>query len=104
MLRQSKQEFKYPAFYHGTSTALNIKEYIFPPIYTQIKREEWRAKHIDKVFTTTSLLSAQNYAKKACNKYGGKPVIYRVKPMGNLWNRINGEFLSDKARIIEEIA
>lgn len=32
------------------------------------------------VFFTTSKLSVIKYANKACNKYGGRPIIYLVKP------------------------
>lgn len=67
-------------FYHGTSNALGVKKIILPPIQTKNLREEWRRKYIDKVFFTTSILSAENYAKKACKKYGGNPVVYIVKP------------------------
>ena len=62
-------------FYHGTSDALNIGKLLLPPVITENLREDWRTKHHDKVFFTTSLLSAEMYAKKACKKYGGKPVV-----------------------------
>ena len=58
---------------------------------------------MDKVFFTTSLLSAENYAKKACKKYGGAPVIYMVKPIGQYFNRIKCEYIADKARIIGQM-
>lgn len=76
---------------------------ILPPIQTDILREDWRKKYLDKVFFTTSLLSAENYAKKACKKYGGAPVIYMVKPIGQYFNRIKCEYIADKAVIIGQM-
>ena len=90
-------------FYHGTSNVLNIKKIILPPIHTDILREDWRNKYLDKVFFTTSLLSAENYAKKACNKYGGDPVVYIVKPIGQCFNRIDNEYIADKALVIGQV-
>ena len=90
-------------FYHGTSNTFNIKKVILPPIQTDILRENWRKKYLDKVFFTTSLLSAENYAKKACNKYGGEPVIYLVKPVGQYFNRVDSEYIADKAIIIGQV-
>lgn len=40
--------------------------------------------------------------KKACNKYGGKPVIYIVKPIGQFYNTINTEYIADKALILDK--
>lgn len=74
-----------------------------PPIQTSILREEWRKKYINKVFFTTSLLSADMYAKKACKKYGGNPVVYIVKPVGQYFNRINSEYIADKAVVIGQV-
>ena len=76
---------------------------ILPPIRTNNLREEWRRKYTDKVFFTTSLLSAENYAKKACKKYGGNPVIYVVKPIGQYFNRIDCGYIADKAVVIGQI-
>lgn len=55
------------------------------------------------MFFTSSLLSAENYAKKACKKYGGNPVIYIVKPIGQYFNRMDYEYIADKARVIGQI-
>ena len=55
------------------------------------------------MFFTTSLLSAENYAKKACKKYGGDPVVYLVKPVGQYFNRIDSEYIADKAVIIGQV-
>lgn len=70
-----------------------------PPIITNNKREEWRKKYNNKVFFTTSILTANKFARKACEKYGGNPVVYEVKPIGQYFNTINGEYISDKAII-----
>ena len=90
-------------FYHGTSDILDVKKMILPPIQTKNLREEWRKKYVDKVFFTTSLLSAENYAKKACKKYGGDPVVYLVKPVGQYFNRVNCEYIADKAVVIGQV-
>lgn len=87
-------------FYHGTSTVIPITKWILPPIYTQNKREEWRRKYIDKVFFTDSLLSAYKFARKACDKYGGEPIVYKVKPVGYWYNRISTEYIADKALVV----
>ena len=90
-------------FYHGTSDILDVKKMILPPIQTKNLREEWRKKYVDKVFFTTSLLSAENYAKKACKKYGGNPVVYIVKPIGQYFNRMDCEYIADKAKVIGQV-
>lgn len=95
--------FQIEIFYHGTSDNCNVKKIILPPIYTKNLREEWRKRYINKVFFTTSLLSAENYAKKACKKYGGNPVVYIVKPIGQYFNRINCEYIADKARVVGQV-
>lgn len=88
-------------FYHGTSTNLKINKILLPPITTSIQREGWRKKFIDKVFITNSIKSAKMYAKKACQKYGGKPIVYQVKPKGFAENINNAEFICDSAIIIQ---
>ncbi|MBQ6907422.1 MAG: hypothetical protein IJQ28_03500 [Clostridia bacterium] len=90
-------------FYHGTSSILPIKKYILPPVYTQNKREHWRKKYIDKVFFTDSILSAYKFAQKACDKYGGTPIVYEVKPVGQWFNTINTEYIADKALVIRKL-
>ena len=90
-------------FYHGTSDIFDIKKLILPPMQTNILREDWRKKYLDKVFFTTSLLSAKRYAKKACKRYGGSPVIYIVKPIGQYFNRIDSEYIADKAVVIGQV-
>lgn len=90
-------------FYHGTSSVFSIKKYLLPPLHTSNLREDWRRKNKDVVFFTTSLLSASKFAKKACEKYGGEPVIYEVKPIGQYFNTINGEYISEKALILRKV-
>lgn len=80
-----------------------MKKIILPPNQTKNLREEWRKKYIDKVFFTTSLLSDENYAKKAYKKYVGNPVVYIVKPIGQYFNRMDCEYIADKARIIGQV-
>lgn len=87
-------------FYHGTSDLFPIKRFILPPTLTGTLREEWRKRDTDKVFFTSSLLSASGFAKKASKKYGGSPVIYIVTPIGDYYNSINSEFVADKARVL----
>ena len=88
-------------FYHGTTDSLGIRRFLLPPTVTNLKREYWRKKYEDKVFFTTSLCSAQKFAKKACEKYGGNPIVYIVRPIGQYFNTINGEYISDKAAVMD---
>lgn len=90
-----------PEYYHGTSSALKIRKLILPPSETGILREEWRKKYIDKVFFTTSPLSAAKFAKKAVVKYGGEPIIFRVLPRGAVWHINTNEYVSDSAVIVD---
>ena len=89
-------------YYHGTSTALklNIGDNLLPPTITHNLREEWRKKLINKVFFTDSLYSAARYAKRAADKYGGEPIIYEIKPLGDVWCPNTTEYVADKAKII----
>ena len=90
-------------FFHGTSSALHIKKWILPPVYTQVKREHWRSKYNDKVFFTNSVLSARKFARKACEKYGGEPLVYIVKPVGVWFKTINTEYIADKALVVGKV-
>ena len=87
-------------FYHGTTDSLKIHNILLPPIITSKKREGCRKKYEDKVFFTTSLVSARKFAKKACIKYGGNPIVYVVRPIGWYFNTVHGEYVADKAAII----
>lgn len=88
------------AFYHGTSDALQIEDMILPAAFTGRLREEWRMKLVDKVFLTNSVRSAKQYAKKAAAKFGGEPIVYLVKPIGELWELGQSEFVADAAEIV----
>lgn len=90
------------AFYHGTSSNLNINKVILPPTETQIQRESWRQKLTDKVFITNSIKSAIMYAKKACDRYGGNPKVYQVDPNGNVEYINDAQYICDSAIIIGE--
>ena len=90
-------------FYHGTTDVFKINRVLLPPVITDNKREEWRKKYTDKVFFTDSLLSASMYAKKACKKYGGNPIVYIVKPIGQYFNTVNTEYSADKALIVSKL-
>ena len=87
-------------FYHGTTDAFGIVNKLQPASVTGNLREEWRKSNTDQVFLTTSLASAKNYAKKACEKYGGEPVVYECKPIGSCYNRVSIEYVCNAARVI----
>ena len=91
-------------FYHGTTTAFNLMkgDILLPAIMTGNLREDWRKKHIDKVFFTNSLLSAEKFAKKAANKYGGEPIVFIVKPKPPYYHINTNEFIANRAIIIDK--
>ena len=93
-----------PIYYHGTTDAFNIKRVLLPPTYTKNLREDWRKKYRNMVFFTTSLLSASKFARKACDKYGGNPVIYEVRPIGQYFNTIQGEYIGERAKIVRVVS
>jgi hypothetical protein len=66
-------------FYHGTSIA-GLQE-ILPPAETNNLREDFRRKFRDCVFVTPLRKSAETYARKCALKFGGKPIVYEVKPI-----------------------
>ena len=88
-------------FYHGTTDMFEI-DMIKPAQETNNLREEWRKKLTNKVFFTPSFLSAQKYAKKAAQKYGGNPIVYIVKPIGDVWHINTNEYVADRAKIIKK--
>ena len=87
------------SFYHGTTDLFKITM-LLPANETGNLREEWRKKLVDKVFFTDSLMSAEKFAWKAVEKYGGKPVVYEVKPNGDVWHTNTNEYVADSAQII----
>ena len=89
-------------FYHGTSDSMGYIHRLLPPIITGCKREDWRSKHTDVVFFTPSVPSAIRYARKACAKYGGNPVIFQVSPIGEIVHIGNGDWVADSAHIIHK--
>ena len=89
-------------YFHGTSTALKIGDYILPPCETGTLREGWRMWSRDKIFITDSIKSAVGYAKKAAKKFGGAPIIYQVIP-SSISRVRNTEFIADRAKIIHRL-
>ncbi len=86
-------------FYHGTSDVFEM-ERILPSTDTGNLREDFRKKFRNKVFVTTSLLSAKKYALKACDIYGGNPVVYSVTPdFDSIFNTNQNEYICDFADI-----
>ena len=75
---------------------------ILPPINTKNLREDFRKKYQDCVFLTMSLKSAETYAKKACFRFGGGPVVYRAEPCRIIVTS-GIECICDKARVKEVI-
>lgn len=90
-------------FYHGTTTFFELKagDRLLPAIETGNLREEWRRKLCDKVFFTTSPLSAYKFAKKAAEKYGGDAVVFIVSPIGGYLHINTNEYIASGAKIIE---
>ena len=72
-------------FLHGTSTYFGLEpgDLLLPPKETG-KQTERRRRRRGKVFFTDNLSSARHYAKVAVRKWGGEPIIYLIKPMGNI--------------------
>lgn len=100
---QLEEDFDYSKlkFYHGTSTALSSQMIrLRPPAHTGVIRDEGRTNFLDKVFFTTSLMSARRYAVKAADRFGGEPIVYEVKPIGDIWNVKDMEFVADEAMIV----
>ena len=92
-------------YYHGTTDKFDIKDNILKPsIETGILRENWRKKNLNKVYLTTSLLSAEKFAYKACQKYGGCGVIYEVEPLGDFYNPNTNEYVTDNAKILKIVS
>lgn len=73
-------------YYHGTSSMLakEIGHKLLPPQETNRIQEFGRKKNLDKVFFTKDIGSAKIYAQRACNTFGGEPVLFRVIPMGRI--------------------
>ena len=89
-------------FYHGTSSSLPIKRVLLPAYDTGILREDFRKKSRNLVFITTSLVSAERYARKAVQRFSGEPVVYTVKPHYASLIQNGTEWTTEKAYIINE--
>lgn len=87
-------------YYHGTSTALGIKE-ILPPCLSGVKREDFRHYNDDLIYITSSFDSARRYAIKAALQFGGLPVVYKVIPDDSIAFRINNEYTAKSADIVD---
>ena len=87
-------------YYHGTSIA-GLQE-ILPPTETNNLREDFRRKFRDCVFVTPLRKSAETYARKCALKFGGKPVVYEVKPINPIEINVS-QYICDKALVIQEV-
>ena len=95
-----EENLKKQTYYHGTTNLFKISE-IKPPVNTKIIREDFRKNNRNVVYITTSFGSAQRYACKAAKKFGGKPIVYKVKPdWDSLVKRIDCEYITNFAYII----
>jgi hypothetical protein len=88
-------------FYHGTSTTLDFYD-LQPSVVSGVLREE-RSRNLDVVFLTRSKVSAEFYAKKACAKFGGEPVVYLAIPQGDYIEFGNNEVMCDWATLVEVV-
>lgn len=95
-------EFVDEPYWHGTSDALPVGDTLLPPFESGVVRDD-KTEFKDKVYFTNSKLCAIRYAKKACQKFGGRPVVYRVLPLGEVWNVKDCEFVADAAMIEERM-
>lgn len=99
-----EEQLKNQKYYHGTSSIFNI-QIIKPSIETDILREDFRKNNRNKVYITTSIGSAEQYAQKAADKFGGSPVVYEVKPdYDTLAARIDSEYITNSAIVIRKIS
>jgi hypothetical protein len=87
-------------YYHGTSIS-GLQE-ILPPVETNNLREDFRRKFRDCVFVTPLRKSAETYARKCALKFGGKPVVYEVKPINPIEINVS-QYICDKALVIREV-
>ena len=69
-------------YYHGTSTALGMTS--LQPASETGKQTEIRTQRRHRVFFTSNVVSAMTYARRAVNKWGGAPVVFRVEPNGSV--------------------
>lgn len=92
------EELKANTYYHGTSDILCIDSLLPSNKTGNIREQELR-----KVYITTNYGSAMRYAYKACDKFGGNPIVYKVIPdYDTIAHRIDSEYICDYATIIEK--
>lgn len=84
-------------YYHGTSTAANIDKEILPATETGNLRENNRKMYRDKVWVTDLCSVAADNAKKACEVMGGEPIVFIVRPQGDVNQIYPHEFIASKA-------
>ena len=94
------------AFYHGTSTALDIQGELLPPEVTG-RLTEYRKRRKGKVFFTQDLDHAWSYARRAVAEWGGSPVVLLVEPYPEV-KQISGRegktaFHAQRARVLRRI-
>lgn len=89
--------------YHGTTRAFGEVEYLLPPMSTGVLREGWRKKQTDVVFLTSSLPAAEKYAQKACEKFGGTPIVYQVGVCKNAKQLHDGQYVCDSAHVVKKM-
>lgn len=84
-------------YYHGTSVH-GLTE-ILPPVDTEVLREDFRNKLLDRVFVTPLRKSAEAYARKCVAKLGGTPIVYEVRPI-NLSEINVSQYICDRAIVL----
>ena len=95
------------AFYHGTSSVAGLRDVILPPCHHNFGvNEVGRVKHENKVFFTTVKGYAEAYARRACKRVGGIPIVYEIlsaKP--KLMSKAKGcdVYYDNRAIILEEV-
>lgn len=72
-------------YYHGSSDAVLDPHgfRLLPPKETGNVQEKGRKKNLDRVFFTTDPESAEIYAGRAVQRFGGKPIVVRAIPADN---------------------
>lgn len=88
-------------FLHATNDTYNLTQ-ILPPSLPIEYTEAWKNEHKDKVWVTTSILTAINVSAQIVLRYGGKPRIYIVRPDMESLQLIDGnEYICDSAEVLD---
>lgn len=94
-------------FYHGTSSLAEIDDKILPPDQHKFGiNEQGRTKHAQKVFFTSVKAYAESYARTACKRVGGTPVVYEVLPLNpKLMVKVKGcdVYFDNEALVYEKV-